>query len=135
MYRELTTKYTGEEYETIAQVLEERKSVYGIREWVEMQDLYVDEKGDVYYVELYNTTYSREEGHGFHDVVDSQEPLEYALFMTADEVVLTTKKYVEQLEAEPWPLIVKVGLVAVAVSIMIIIFSGDINAWVDNFAK
>jgi len=80
------TVYYDGEYEVVEDYLNGLKKVLRIREWVTMDDVYIDERGDLYYVELYDTEYSREEGHGFHDVLQSSEPKEYILFLTVAEL-------------------------------------------------
>lgn len=127
--------YADVEYDAIENLLYKLKRDMRIREWIDMQDLYVDKNGDVYYVELYNYEYQREEGHGLHDVLTSVEPVEHILLLTSDEAKVYIEEYIEKIKAQKLPLIVKVGLVAVVFAVFIIIFNGNINAWVDAFAK
>lgn len=91
------------EYEVVDLFLSVRKKYLDIREWVEMQDLYVNEMGDIYYVELYNTEYRTEEGHGRHEVIDSQEPVEYKILLSGEyfrHLVEDRRREIMQEEAE-----------------------------------
>jgi hypothetical protein len=102
----ITKYYADVEYDAIENLLNKLKRDLRIREWVEMQDLYVDKKGDVYYVELYNYEYQREEGHGLHDVLTSVEPVDYKLLLTNEEAKVFVKDYVNNLEeTEPHPIV------------------------------
>ena len=102
----ITKYYADVEYDAIENLLNKLKRDLRIREWVEMQDLYVDKKGDVYYVELYNYEYQREEGHGLHDVLTLVEPVDYKLLLTNDEARVFVQDYVNNLEEkEPHPLV------------------------------
>lgn len=108
-----STVYYDGEYDVVENYLNGLKKVLRVREWVTMDDVYIDERGDIYYVELYDNEYDREEGHGFHDVLKSSTPVEYILFLTVAELesLLATK---EEEDEEPsrfvW-LLVLLGLV------------------------
>lgn len=115
----ITDHYQDIEFDAIQDLLYRQRKMLHMRDWVEMQDLYVDKNGDIHYVEVYNQTYSREEGHGFHDILESSEPVEYIPYLTKSEAEKVIKDYIdlnggrEELEdKEPHPL-VWVGMFAV----------------------
>lgn len=82
------------EYDAIEHLLNQRKKFLAVREWVTMDDLYINDKGDVYYVELYNAEVSKEEGHGMHDVI-IHTPQEYIHFLDHNEVKEVIGSYLE----------------------------------------
>ena len=131
-YRPVTDVYKGaDEQDLLHEILWKYKNSLRVREWVDFNDLYVDELGDIYMVEIYNHEKQIEEGHGFHDV-GTDTPADYLPFMSKNLFVANLHSYRERAEGEPWPLIVKVGLVAVVFAIVIIIAHPFINAWVDS---
>lgn len=84
-YIPFTKAYAGDnDYEIVCEVLNKRKESLRIPSWVEMEDIYVDDQKDLFFVELYNTEYSREEGHGFHDVPGVSVPVSYERFMSRE---------------------------------------------------
>lgn len=98
--------YTDIEYDAIENMLNTQKKFLHIREWVTMDDLYVSDTGNIYYVELYNNEYQREEGHGFHDVLTSSEPVEYIPFLTTQQAKEVVTDYInEGEEPEPHPIV------------------------------
>lgn len=93
------------EYDAIEYLLNQRKKYLSIREWVTMDDLYVNAGGDIYYVELYDTETSREECHGVHDIV-TNTPHAYTHFLDHDEVKEVIGSYLEIHEdKEPHPIV------------------------------
>lgn len=99
----ITTMYADREYDVIEAFLNLKKKYLDVREWVTVDDLYVDEHGDVYYVELYDTEYSREEGHGQHDVIGHQEPKEYKILVTCETIKYATQSGAVEVEEEKEP--------------------------------
>ena len=83
------------DYEIVCEVLNKRKESLRIPSWVEMDDIYVDEEKDLFFVELYNTEYSREEGHGFHDVPGASVPVAYERFMSREYLSHLREQYQE----------------------------------------
>lgn len=92
------------DYEIVCEVLNKRKESLRIPSWVEMDDIYVDDQKDLFFVELYNTEYSREEGHGFHDVPGASVPVVYEPFMSREYFAALRSDYqqsVDEDEEEP----------------------------------
>lgn len=83
------------DYEIVCEVLNKRKESLRIPSWVEMEDIYVDDQKDLFFVELYNTEYSREEGHGFHDVPGASVPVSYERFMSREYLSHLRSEYAE----------------------------------------
>lgn len=122
----ILTVYKDQEYNAIENFLDLRKKYLDIREWVTMQDLYVNEFGDVFYVELYDTEYSREEGHGQHDVIGHQEPMQYHLLLNAGGVKREVELH-EELDddKEPSKLVWAVMFLALGLLGWILLYAGQ----------
>lgn len=86
------------DYEIVCEVLNKRKESLRIPSWVEMEDIYVDDQKDLFFVELYNTEYSREEGHGFHDVPGASVPVAYNPFISREYLAALRGQYEECVE-------------------------------------
>lgn len=121
----ITTMYADREYDAIENFLALRKKYLDIREWVTMEDLYVNEFGDVFYVELYNTEYTREEGHGQHDLIDHQEPMQYHLLLNAGGVQREAMALDELEDKEPSKLVWAVMFLVLGLLAWIFLYAGQ----------
>lgn len=123
---------SDDEYEIVCEVLNKRKESLRIPAWVEMEDVYVDDQKDLFFVELYNTEYSREEGHGFHDVPGASVPVAYEHFMSREYFAALKGDYQQSVEDEdegprmqPAHAILAVSMILVLVWAAMWIICGD----------
>ncbi len=122
----ITHNYKDTEYDAIEHLLRVKQKGLAIREWVTIDDFYVNAQGDVFYVELYNTEYTREEGHGMHDIIDNQEPVEYIPFLTAEEVKEYTARYEGMFEEKEPHWLVWLTMFAVFIALAwILLYAGQ----------
>lgn len=56
-------------YDIITDEFQAKKSLGIIDEWVEIEDLYIDDEG-VYAIPFYKADIHQEEGHGLHNIAD-----------------------------------------------------------------
>jgi len=85
-----STAYNNDEiYDIVTDKLHTMKRNGEIREYVEIEDIYINKDGDFLAVEHYYETSYTEEGHGFHTVTDT-----IPSFSTAVTII----KYVEVLK-------------------------------------
>lgn len=121
-YKPFDEVYKGNEsaLEVAGEFLRKRIQYLDIREWVQTSDLYVNEIGDIFYVDFYKHHEQIEEGHGMHDV-GWDEPEAYHPFLTKKEFDMKVAEYDASFDDEaaddlkPWQWIVVLSLLVVAV--------------------
>ena len=85
-------KYTNTNQDVddvITDQLHELKSLGIIEDWVEADDLYLDQDGNVYAVQHYHETYYQTEGHGIHTHVESFPDMRTAVLVVTQPQILS----------------------------------------------
>lgn len=85
------TKYINNNQDVddvIADQFYELKSLGLIEDWVEHDDLYLDQDNNVYAVQHYYDTYFQTEGHGIHNNIESFPDMRTAVLVVTNPQII-----------------------------------------------
>lgn len=81
--------YRNEEvYDIVTDKFHDMKHDGYIEDWVEIEDLVINQDGDVYAVQHYHDTYFQTEGHGIHNNIESYPDMRTAVLVITQAQIL-----------------------------------------------